>query len=437
MHICNFRHLRMKYRGWVFLFFFNFSAFSQDRLILSKEQAEAIFLKENMSLLIGHLDIAQSEAEALQAKLWPNPVFTFDQVNLWATPAQTGGQVQIPSIGGLWPNQQFGFNIEQLILTAGKRKKLMALEQVNIEMSKQYFEDLLRGLKFELRNLLTSMQYLQLCSELYSVQYETLKLLSKSYNRQIEIGGASQAEFVRLKALEFELAQKWNNVQFERNEVEKELKILLRIPSNRSLEISQEGYRMDVSMWKKLSLNELINLAKLHSPDYKLALLEEDYYAKLYVYEKAQRFPDLSLNMGYDRGGNAMLDFVGFGVKFDLPVFHRNQGRLKSAQIGIEKSALQERQSLLKIEQEVGLAYQNLMLSIAFMEDKDPGYEGMLDTLLERYTENFKSRNISLLEYSDFMRTYIENKKIILESIKMVQQKAEELNFSAGIDLIK
>lgn len=419
------------------LLLFSFSTKAQDTLKLSREQAEAVFLKENLLLIAEKLNISQSEAMVMQAKLWPNPSFTFDQVNFWATNAQTGGQEVIPPLGGIRPNQQFGFGIEQLILTAGKRKKLVALEQISVEKSKQYFEELLRNLKIEFRNQLTKLQYLQFSRNIYQNQLNSIKQLTQAYKKQVEQGNVPQGEYIRLKALELKIAKDINELNKEVNEAQRELKLLMRLPATSQLEITDEGYLKNTEQFKQLALNDIIEQAKIHRPDYKIAQLEETYFNKLYAYEKAQRVPNLTLSSAYDRGGNAMLDFVGFGVTMDLPFFNRNQGNIKYAQIGIEQSKILYEQMTLSIENEIVLSFQNLTNAIAFLEEIEPDYETTLDMMLTSYTKNFTERNISLLKHLDFLDAYLENKKIILEAGKDVNEKAEELNYSVGMDLIK
>jgi cobalt-zinc-cadmium efflux system outer membrane protein len=418
-------------------FIFSFSAKAQDTLKLNREQAEAVFLKENLLLIAEKLNISQSEAMVMQAKLWPNPSFTFDQVNFWATDAQTGGQEVIPSLGGIRPNQQFGFGIEQLIQTAGKRKKLVALEQIAVEKSNQYFEDLLRNLKIEFRNQLTKLQYLQFSKNIYQNQLNSIKQLTQAYKKQVEQGNVPQGEYIRLKALELEIAKNINELNKEVNEAQKELKLLMRLPATTQLEITDEGYLKNTEQFRQLALNDIIEQAKTHRPDYKIAQLEEIYFNKLYAYEKAQRVSNLTLSSAYDRGGNAMLDFVGFGVTMDIPFFNRNQGNIKYAQIGIEQSKILYEQKTLSIENEIVFSFQNLSNAITFLEEIELDYETTLDGLLTSYTKNFTDRNISMLEYLDFLEAYLENKKIILEAGKDVNEKAEELNYSVGMDLIK
>ncbi len=423
-----------------FILLFPFSIFSQETLLLSREECETIFLKDNLLLIAEKLQISQAKALGLQAKLWPNPTLEIDEVNLWASKKQLdvfGDELQGFNDGSFGKNQQLAFSIEQLILTAGKRKKLIALEQVGVDKSKHYFEELLRNLKIEFRNLLTYLQYLQFSNDVYQGQISSLQQLTQSYHKQLLLNKISKGEYIRLKALELDMSNEMSDLQEEINKAQKELKFLMRLPSNVKLTIEPGGYLRDVEHFENLSLGSLLEAAKEFRPDYKIAGLKEDYYKKLHTYERAQRTPDITLKGGYDRGGNFMYNFIGFGLAIDLPLFDRNQGNIKHAQIGLEHSRILFEQKELSMENELVLAYQNLSNAIHFFNQIEPDYEVTLDELLISYTRNFTDRNISLLEYLDFLNAYLENKKIILEAGKKVNEKVEELNYSVGTDLIK
>ena len=423
-----------------FILLFPFSIFSQETLLLSREECETIFLKDNLLLIAEKLQISQAEALVLQAKLWPNPTLEIDEVNLWASKKQLdvfGDELQGFNDGSFGRNQQLAFSIEQLILTAGKRKKLMALEQVGVDKSKHYFEELLRNLKIEFRNLLTYLQYLQFNKDVYQDQISSLQKMTQSYQKQLMLNNISKGEYIRLKALELEMSNEMNELQEELNQTQKELKLLMRLPSKVKLAIEPDGYLRDIKQFENVSLDSLLETAKEFRPDYKIASLEEDYYRKLHKYERAQRTPDVTLKSGYDRGGNFMYNFIGFGVAIDLPLFDRNQGNIKHAQIGLEHSRVLFEQKELNMENEMVLAYENLRNAIQFFNQIEPDYEVTLDELLISYTRNFTDRNMSLLEYIDFLDAYLENKKIILEAGKKVNKKVEELNYTIGMDLIK
>lgn len=420
------------------LLLFSFPARAQDTLRLSREQSETRFLKENLLLMAESLQISQTEAVLMQAKLWPNPSISVDEVNLWATDRQLrvfGEELQGFNGGSFGKNQQISLSIEQLVLTAGKRKKLMALEQVSVDKSRQYFEDLLRHLKMEFRSQLTNLQYLQRVRDTYHGQLKSVQQLTQAYKRQVAQGSIPRGEYIRLKALELELAKNISALNEDLNEAQKELKLLMRLPASTHLELTDDGYTRDTQQLQALALEHLVSQAKEARPDYKLAELEQTYFDKLHTYERAQRVPDLTLSGGYDRGGNFMYNFVGFGVAMDLPFFNRNQGNIKAAKIGRDQAKLLFQHKDQSIESETVLAYQNLRNALHFYSQIEPDYEHSLDELLSSYTRNLTGRNISLLEYLDFMEAYLENKKIILEAGKELNDKAEELNFAIGQDI--
>lgn len=420
---------------------FSFFSYGQEKIRLSREDCETIFLKENLLLLAEQLEISQAEAMVMQSKFWTNPNLTIDQVNLWANQSQldafdTEGLPPFKEGGTFGTKQQIGVSLEQLIQTAGKRKKLIDLEKVSLEKSKEYFQELLRSLKIEFRNQLTELQYLQFSKEIYESELTSVKQLTKAYKSQVELGHASNSEYVRLKALELEIAQKTNEISAEIHESQKELNILMRLPANTDLILTEDGYVKQPEGFIKLSISNLIAEAKDNRPDYKIAILHEDYALKQLKYEKAQRVPDVTFKVDYDRGGNFIYNFVGFGLSFDLPVFDRNKGTIKHAEFEIAQSKLLAQQLELTLENEIVSAYKNLTNAITFYQSIDASYESTLDRMLTNYSQNFKDRNISIIAYLDFMEAYLINKTIILDASKEINEQSEELNYVVGKDII-
>lgn len=406
--------------------------YAQEKLLLSRSEAETLFLQNNLQLISEKLNIESERAEVIQAKTWDNPEFSISEVNLWKN---KGVEPSPPFFGDFGKNQQIAFELNQLIRTAGKRKKLVALEKVDVSKAEQYFEDLLRSLKLELRNLFTELQYVQQSIKVHQNLIDNIGVLTHAYQNQLENGSISKAEYIRLKAQELDINKGILELNRQSNEIQKEIKILLRVNPSVALEITDEDFVRKTDLYQSLLLERLIEDVKDNRPDYKLAVLEEDYSNKLLDYEKAQRVPDLTFGVNYDRNGSTMLDFVGVGVSFDLPFFNRNKGGIKRAQISIENAKVQKVQIQQTMENEIALSYRSMQQAIDFLGKIEDDYEVELDLLLENYTKNFTSRNVSMLEYFDFIDAYLNNKKIILEARKDVNQKAEELNYSLGKDL--
>ncbi len=412
-------------------------ALTQDTLELSRQDCEAIFLRENLLLIAEKLEIPKAEAVVQQARLWPNPNFTLDQVNLWATKAQTGGQEAAPPLfGNFGRNQQFGFEVQQLIQTARKRSKLVALEQVNTDKASLGFDELLRNLKIELRKNLTNLQYLQLREEIYLNQVTSVNQLMKAYQAQADQGFIPRSEVIRLKALELEISRHISEIARQNNEAQKEIKLWLRLPPATRIRLKDTGFIKNIDSLRRYTVAEITEQARLSRPDLKAAVLEETGARRLIDYEKARRVPDLTLKGTYDRNGNTMLNFFGFGAAIDLPLFDRNQGNIRQAQIRADQTRKLTEYKSSEVENEIALAYSNLLNALELASKIDKDYETALDEMLLAHTRNFTNRNMSMLEFLDFMDAYLQNKQIILEARKSVNDHVEELNYCVGRDLL-
>ena len=410
---------------------------AQDTLELSRQECEAIFLKENLLLIAEKLEVPKAEAAVQQARLWPNPNFTLDQVNLWATKGQTGGQEAVPPLfGSFGRNQQFGFEVQQLIQTARKRSKLVAVEQVNADKAALGFDELLRNLKVELRKTLTNLQYLQLREEIYFNQLASVNQLLKAYQVQADQGYIARSEVIRLKALELGINRNISEIARQHNEAQKELKLWLRLAPATLIRVKDAGFIRNIDSLRRYTVAEITEQARLSRPDLQIAALGETHARRLIDYEKAKRVPDLALKGTYDRNGNTMLNFFGFGIVMDLPLFDRNQGNIRQAQIHADQSRKLAEYKSSEVENEIALAYSNLLNALQLASKTDSAYEAALDDMLLAHTRNFTNRNMSMLEFLDFMDAYLENKQIILEARKAVNDHAEELNYCIGRDLL-
>lgn len=408
-----------------------FSSFAQDTLRLTRTEGEALFLKENLWLIAEKMKVSEAEALVQQAKLWPNPNLTVDQVNLWVTPRQTGGQEVVPPLWGTFGrNRQFGAELEQLIETAGKRKKEVAVEQVGVEKAGAEFQELLRELKLQLRNRMTGLQALEEKKRNEEARLMSVRRLSQAYQNQVQQGHIPRNELARLKALELEISKELREIAAGSFELQAELKQLLKLNSASVLVIT-DPLEPDMTAYRLLSTDCLPDEAD--RPDLKRAQLEETWYNKVIDLERARSRPDITLRAQYDRNGNTMLNFFGIGASIDLPLFNRNQGNIQHARINAQKAGTLVQQQALNVSTEIIRAYQGLKNALDFYDAIGEDYA--LDDLLNVYTQNFMNRNISMLEYLDFSDTYRNTKQILTDAKRELRKQVEKLNYTLGKDL--
>ncbi|MBB5334583.1 TolC family protein [Chryseobacterium koreense] len=408
----------------------NLSAQS-DSLKMSRKEAESIFLSKNFDLITQKLNISQARARVLQAKHWPNPTLSLSEINLWRTYEVD----ELPGIIGDWgKTSQIAAQIDQVIQTAGKRRKNIELQQIEVHGEEFELQEVLRELKKDLRHVITEIIYNQKQQLIYKNQIESIVKLTKSYQNQLSEGNISKAEYIRLKAQELDFKKKLVALHQDLEELQTEIKAFLILPADRhvyfvdDLEVPQK----DIS---ESNLVRWTQLAKENRPDILIALNQEKHAQKNLEIQQALKIPDLTFSINYDRGGNIMKDFIGVGIAMDLPIFDRNKGNIQEARIEIEKSGIETRKNKLKAENEITSAIRNYQRTQKIFEDIDADYEESLDKLLVSHEKNFRLRNISMLEYMDFLETYIDNKLIILDTKKELNQYFENLQYAVGQDL--
>ncbi|MHC5353809.1 TolC family protein [Myroides sp. LJL115] len=398
---------------------------------LSKQQIEAMFMEQNIDLLAQRLEISQAQAQVIQSKLWPNPTFEISEVNLWKT---TDIETQ-PIIWGNWGQaQQISMHLEQQIQTAGKRRKNIELQRLTVEQKEQEFSAILAQSKLDLRTLLTELQSTQEQIKLYQGQIQYTKALLQGFKKQFDLGNISQVDYIRLQAAQLQFQKQYTELCSDEQESLKELKNFLNIGQDIHLYIT-DALELPTFQVTEIFLEDWIIKAQENRADVQIQKNQELQSLKQLEIFKAQNTPDITLGIDYDRGGNIMRNFVGFGVSFDLPVFDRNKGNIAEAKLEIQKSTLQKQQVQNSIANDIVQAYKNYTKSLELLLEMDKDYEPELDRLMRVYQENFKNKNVSLIQYLDFIEAYLDNKSLILDTKKQIVDQFETLQYSIGTEL--
>jgi len=406
------------------------------KLTLTSEQIEALFLKQNLQLIAEQMNVALADAEIMQAKLWDNPTFSIGEFSAWSTRGQREGEREVvpPVSGSFGRNTQVSMELSQLIQISGKRRKLVQREKVSKEIATQEFEELLRDLRVELRKSIHEIIYIQSYQKTLEKQIEIFSQLVEKYQNQVLQRNVAKHELLRLQASLFEIENESQENQIAFNEQLKTLKVLIGLEPSTSIEITDSQRTLPSP--QNMSLNHLIETALDNRPDIKLSKLQTQYFEKSLAYEKAHRIPDLTLSLVYDRYGSTWKDFWGVGLSIDLPIFDRNQGNIKIAHISQQRSQYMARQQQNQARHETVEFFNNYSQAYEFYNKIDNSHlSAEFDNMLEVYARNFLNRNISMLEYIDFMDAYKSNKQILLAAKKNLNIQFEELQHKIGLDI--
>jgi len=97
--------------------------------------------------------------------------------------------------------------------------------------------------------------------------------------------------------------------------------------------------------------------------------------------QKAMGVPDIALSTGWDRNGSYVHDYNYIGVQFDLPIFKRNQGNIKSAKAMVEGSKYNPLTAQDQVKADVITAYANAVETDNIYAKFDKKFVSDLETL--------------------------------------------------------
>lgn len=406
-----------------FLLLLSVSLHAQDTLRLTIRQADSIFLQHNLQLLAEKYQIDISKSQEIQDKLWANPTL--------------GVEISAynPSRGAFDVGRQGqkAITIQQLITRAGKRNKRVALDVESTRKTEFQFYDLIRTLKFELREIFFESYFLNQTIALYDTQIATLNTTVTAFDKEYNRKNISLKEVVRLKALLFQLTNDRADILFELTENQRDLKTLLN--SENPVKSVVDSTDINRYQLKNYNLTLLRDRALQSRADLKVAQSETKQSELNYTLQKALAVPDVQIGGIYDQSSNYVSNYFGLNLSMDLPIFNRNQGNIKAAKSSISYYKTAETAKQASINNEVDAALQKVVVAEKAYKSVENHFTDQFELLSKGFYENFQKRNITLLEFIDFIETYNESIKefnrLQADRIKVY----EELNFVVGEEL--
>jgi cobalt-zinc-cadmium efflux system outer membrane protein len=397
-----------------------------DTLSLSFPAAEKIFLQNNLSLLASRYNVDATKALIKQAKLWDNPVLTTDQ-NIYDGKFfqhnATGGQVYV--------------QVMQLVRTAGKRNKAAQLAADNTTISQEQFDDLLRTLRYTLHNDLLEVSHLLKIKKVYTGEIDEVNKLSKGMDLLLQAGNVSVKDNLRIKALLFSLQNELVNTDAQLINIESEVKLLLNNNEQKFIAPSFDYKFGDLTTIAIPDTSALLQQAIENRPDARLAQTALALQNHNLTYQKALAKPDISIGTEYDQRSSYANNYVGLAVSLPLNIFNKNQGNIAAAKFSIQQQQAVTDLTTERIKNEISNAVSKFAFYQSVNNRQQLNFSQQYDTLFTNMLQSYQQRQLSLLEFIDFMDAYKDTKLKLLEQHNGLVHAAADLNYTVGNDVIK
>ena len=366
----------------------------KDTLQLSIEETDSLFLHQNLLLIASQLNVEANKALIIQAKAYPNPHVS---IGLDAYDNQNKKPFFIGEDG------EKAYEFDQIILLGGKRKAEIDLAKKNKDIAELQLADLLRNLKYQLHQSFYDLARTYVVLPIYDHQLELLDELITSHEIQSRKGNVPVKDVIRLKTAYLNLSNDRSDLLKEQLEQIKILRVLLRV--NQSIYPVTET--INYSKYNEVqAFSELLKVALENRPDLKLTNSQTDFAAISLKLQKRNAIPDLTFTTSYDQLGNAFRNqyLVGFGIP--LPLWDRNKGNIKAAEFQLKAADTLLVEKRTEIEGEVISAIENMNRSVKEYQKSSALYSGDFEIVFKGESSNYRSGNISILEFLDFLESY-------------------------------
>ena len=399
-----------------------------DTIKMHLPEMEALFIKNNLSLLAAKYNIDANKALIEQAKLWDNPMLVTDQ-NIYADNKffahgkDVNGQVQ----------GQYFIQIQQLIKTAGKRSKWIAMTSTNAKLSELQFNEIMRNLKYQLRTDYYSIAQRMGAHQLYRKELNELQKLLVGMKSQLENGNIAKKDYLRIQALILSMEQDLADNDRAIADTETELKSLLQLNVNTFIETFDSTI---INKCISFSYEMISDTARKYNSAFAIEQTQLIYQEQNLSYQKALKSPDFTVGPEYDHNSNYAPHYVGLSISLPLTIFNRNQGNIKSAQYTVK----QEETNLLQVQQQLNNSIQNALKKFYLTKELSGKQELIFyneyEALFNNITESYRQRQINLIEFIDFFDAFRESELNRLNQTFNLHAAIEEINYLAGKDMI-
>jgi cobalt-zinc-cadmium efflux system outer membrane protein len=391
-------------------------------LRLSLDDAVALFLRQNLDLLMAKFGIESAKGQQITAKLFPNPTLSIGTLSAYTQGRNIGNSGQL-----------FG-QVQQLFELAGKRGYRIESAAFGTQSVEAAFEDAVRQLTFTVKDAYNRTQLAQRRLALAEENRDRFSRILDVNTIRFKKGYIAEVDLIRIRLqfIDFQ-SQVIQSIQ-EGDSARGDLRQLLRVSPETSLELTSEFDYKRVDP----DINRLRTVALDTRPDVRAKrslMSQREADLKL---AKAYRIPDLTVGGGYAVQGSKGPDNQGqmaLNLGLPLPLFNRNQGGIMQAEVAVQAAEADLNKTLNQVENEVDVAHKNLLQSRRLVE---AFLGGVLDdarstfTIVERAYERGGATILDLLDAARTSRTIQQN---YFEALFNYQRNVIQLESAVGQEI--
>ena len=389
-------------------------------LKLSLDEALALFLKQNLDLLISKYGIDSAKGRAITAGLFPNPTLSINTLSAYT---QTCNLVRCGSVMTV---------LSQLFEVAGKRGFRIESAGYGTQSAEASFEDSVRQLRFALKD---AYYRIQVGREHLAVDKKTLERFTQILSGKTipPIQGMDERDVIGLRIRSVEAQSQVIHDTQDIDAASADLRVLLGLPPETELELTTalEYRRMDPHV------PQLRRLAE-GRPDIRAKRLRFSRRKAELRLAKSIQIPNVTVDLGYMVQGPQGPDNAQqwtFNLGIPLPIFDRNQGGIMVANADLLAAQADLQKTLNDLYVEVETAYRRMVQSRRLVEAYQSGVIEDAQSLFNLAEKAFTEKKGSVFDLLFAARTASDLQENYLEALFSYQRDVLLLESAVGQDI--
>jgi cobalt-zinc-cadmium efflux system outer membrane protein len=366
------------------------------------------------------MDVDIAAADRITAGLLPNPQAQGQSIVIPDARQRTDAGL----LGG--PNTQWLLQLSYPIPMGGKRKKAMEAADRNAEWASSQVADAAVQTVYDAGRKWLDVWFTAINRQLVDeakANIDNLVAINEARARNEVI---TKVELARTQILQEQYELQRRSLEREAANESRNLQILLGLPEPRPVDMADGFAPVAVAD----SLDDLLAYAQVHRSDKKAAQAALASMASSLAYQRSLTVPDVNVSAVWNPQ-NAV-PYVGVGVGVELPVFSRNQGNIRKAELSEEQS----RRALRAVERRIETDTRNAFETYKERLETNRRYEAIMaqaGQVLETIRYAYLRGQTTLIDFLEAQRTWFETKKQLYENLLSFRQSYWDLLLATGL----
>lgn len=392
-------------------------------LRLTVNEAVSLFLKQNLDLLIAQYQIDTAKAQAITARLFPNPTLNLGTYSSWSH--VTGSIARSTELWG---------NVTQLFELAGKRGYRLASAGFGRQSAEAALEDTIRQLTFAVKDAYVHVQSARQHVRIAQENVDRFTRIIEINAIRVQKGFLAPVDLIRLRLQVVDFQTTLLKAQQDLQSALNDLRLLLALPPAVRLELQSDLAFRRVEP----DLPTLQHIARERRPDLRMARATMSQREADLQLALAGRYPDPSFGTGLAVQGPTGPDNpqqITTTSAVPLLLFNRNQGGIVQAEVMVRRSAADLKKTELQVDNEVALTYQTLLYNRGLVELYQGGVLDDARSTLAIIEKAYQRGGATILDLLDAARTDRAIQLNYVDALAAYQRNTVQLESAIGQDL--